>query len=286
MPWPGTESNGILAEAAATWFPSCYRRRATAPVWAHFKYYLKHKEKLLSERGTHIHSAGLANWCSGSLLFSPHCLCLGHPRRAHSLWRAKTQVGSGMGLLPTQKTPNLAWGGGRGDWKEEVWLCDGYNRGTESRESSSGWNGGKSRLNLTSCLASAGGFEQVLHQQKTKLLLCVSCTLLHPGFSEVLQTKTNAEEVAGYWSNLSLPWAATPFRQEGSVCFYICSINSYGERLLSATPQESLFVSLIAFCYCQPADRAAAREGRQHDIFASFSLISHFDLWMVTRSGD
>lgn len=43
--------------------------------------------------------------------------------------------------------------------------------------------------------------------------------------------------------------------------FSISFINSFRERPLSAIPQESLFVSLIAICYCHPADRAAAREG-------------------------
>lgn len=36
------------------------QKRGHCTSLGHFKYYLKHKE-LLSERGTHIHSAGLAN---------------------------------------------------------------------------------------------------------------------------------------------------------------------------------------------------------------------------------
>lgn len=102
-----------------------------------------------------------------------------------------------QGCLPQGK-PNILHGEGEKETEKRKFGCVMATIEVESRESSPGWNGGTSGLSLASCLGSAGGFKQVLHQQKTKLLLCVSCILLYPEFSEVLQTKTNAEELAAY----------------------------------------------------------------------------------------
>lgn len=191
MSWPGTESDGVLAKAAATWSPfTRFQKEGHCTSLGLFQV-LKYKVKLIKWKGVLTFTVQV--WQTDVQIHfyftSTVFVWVIHIELINSGGQ-KTQVGLGTELLSPGKK-QLPWEGRNRRLKSCRCHTVKQSYKTERRKSPPQLHGCKSRFNFTSCLASAGGFQKVSCTSRKQNSWADFCflPLSLTWISEALQTK-------------------------------------------------------------------------------------------------